>query len=160
MDLLHLALLQLLVLILSQLLRFLYLLCTLLILELQPQLPHLFMHGFRFCKLGIFDELKDPDNVRLNFHQLLGRLGLIGTFGSLFVDEHSNVRDLFGDFIVCAFTHQVLATLGCLHLEDILLVTDSASALLVLFNSGLKGADFSDFILLDHFKFLALSFSL
>ena len=98
--------------------------------------------------------------MRLDFHQLLGRLGLIGTFGSLFVDEHSDVRNLLCDFIVRAFTHQVLATLGCLHLEDILLVTDSATALLVLFNSGLKGTNFSDFILLDHFKFLALSFSL
>ena len=99
-------------------------------------------------------------DVRFNFDELLGRLGLIGSLGPIFVNKGADLANQLSDLFVLILGHKVLTALGSLHLKDVFLFPDSASPLHVFLHSGLKGIHFSLLVFLNAFIFLAPNFSL
>ena len=125
------------------------LLRELLLLKLELQLAHRSLHGVPVGQVGDLDEFKNVVYVRFNFDQLLGRLGLIGTLGTVLVNQGADVADLLGHFLVLVWSHQVLTALGSLQLEHIFLITDPAPSLHVLFHCGLQAEHLSLLLILD-----------
>ena len=98
--------------------------------------------------------------VRLNFDELLGRLRLIGSLGPILVNKCAYFTDQSSHFLILFRSHKVLAAFGCLHLEDIFLLSYPAPSLLILHNCRLQGFQLSLLLLLNTFEILSPSLGL